>query len=139
MARRRRGGRGGAGRQTRSSGVQVSIQGLDALRDRLEELAPTMRAACHRALVQSAEAIRDDTARAVRVDTGNLRDSVRAVTHNNQLVAEIGWWDRDDRYATVHEFGTRRIPARPALGPAAEAERARIGARIAAEVRRALG
>ncbi|MFF7365817.1 HK97-gp10 family putative phage morphogenesis protein [Streptomyces sp. NPDC008125] len=119
--------------------MQVSVQGLDALRDRLEELAPTLRAACHRALVQSAEAIRDDTARAVRVDTGNLRDSVKVRTRNSELVAEIGWWDRDDRYASIHEFGTRRIPARPALGPATEAERARIGARIQAEVRRALG
>lgn len=133
--RRRSGGRPA---RTRRSGVQVNIVGLEALRDRVDDLASEIRAAAFRALKESAEAVRSDTARAVRVDSTNLQRSVNARFHNNQLRAEIGWWDRDDLYAILHEFGTRRIPARPALGPAIEAERTKIGDRIRAEVRRAL-
>ncbi|RPK85062.1 HK97-gp10 family putative phage morphogenesis protein [Streptomyces sp. ADI98-10] len=136
MARRRRGGGRGGG--TRSSDITVQIEGLDALRDQLADLTPTIRAAGFKALKDSAEAIRADASGGVRVDSGNLRNSAKARFHNNQLVAEIGWWDRDDFYAILHEFGTRRIPARPALGPAIEAERTKLAARIQAEVRRAL-
>ncbi|MFJ3597900.1 HK97-gp10 family putative phage morphogenesis protein [Streptomyces sp. NPDC090126] len=117
----------------------MQIEGLDALRDQLADLTPTIRAAGFKALKDSAEAIRADAARGVRVDSGNLRNSAKARFYNSQLRAEIGWWDRDDFYAILHEFGTRKIPARPALGPAIEAERTRIAARIQAEVRRALG
>ncbi|MFD3657032.1 HK97-gp10 family putative phage morphogenesis protein [Streptomyces sp. NPDC058620] len=135
-ARRRRSG--GRPARTRNSGVTVNIRGLEALRDRLDELTPEIRGAAFRALKESAEAVRSDTAQAVRVDTTNLQRSVKARFRNNELRAEIGWWDRDDLYAILHEFGTRRIPARPALGPAIEAERTKIGDRIRAEVRRAL-
>ncbi|WP_327268811.1 HK97 gp10 family phage protein [Streptomyces sp. NBC_01218] len=137
-ARRRRRGGGGRGGTTRT-GVTVSIEGLDALRERLAELTPAIRAAAFRALRESAEAVRDETRSAVRVDTHNLQTSVKARFENNRLRAEVGWWDADDRYAQYQEFGTRRTPARPALGPAIEAERTRIGDRIRAEVRRALG
>ncbi|MEU2149318.1 HK97-gp10 family putative phage morphogenesis protein [Streptomyces globisporus] len=137
MARRRGGGgrRGG----TRSSGITVQIEGIDALRDQLADLTPTIRAAGFKALKDSAEAIRSDASAGVRVDSGNLQRSAKARFHNNQLLAEIGWWERDDFYVIVHEFGTRKIPARPALGPAIEAERTKLAARIQAEVRRALG
>lgn len=136
MARRgRRGGRGGG---TRRSGITVSIEGLDALRDQLADLTPTIRAACFKALKDSAEAVRSDASAGVRVKSGNLRGSAKARFHNNQLLAEIGWWDPDDFYAILHEHGTRRIPAQPALGPAIESERTKIDARIKAEVRRAL-
>lgn len=137
MARRGRSG-GGRGGGTRSTGITVSIEGLDALRDQLADLTPTIRAACFKALKDSAEAVRSDAAGGVRVKSGNLQGSAKARFHNNQLLAEIGWWDSDDLYAILHEFGTRKIPARPALGPAIEAERTKISARIQAEVRRAL-
>ncbi|MFJ6615456.1 HK97-gp10 family putative phage morphogenesis protein [Streptomyces sp. NPDC091289] len=136
MARRRRGGGRGGG--TRSSEITVSIEGLDALRDQLADLTPTIRAAGFKALEASADAIRADASRGVRVDTRNLQRSVKARLHNNRLRAEIGWWDRDDFYAILHEFGTRKIPARPALGPALAAERSKLPQRIQAEVRRAL-
>lgn len=135
MARRgRRGGRRGGG----GGAIRVEIQGLDALRARLEELAPTIRAAAFKALKESAEAVRSEAAANVRVDTHNLQRSAKARFENNRLRAEIGWWDSDDLYAALLEHGTRRIPARPVLGPALEAERTKISARIQAEVRRAM-
>ena len=111
---------------------------MDALRDRLEELKTDIRAAAFRALKESAEAVVADTKQAVRVDSGNLKEGVNARYRNNELRAEIGWWQDDDKYAIYHELGTRRIPAKPALGPALEAERNKIGDRIAAEVKKVL-
>lgn len=135
---RRRGRAGGRGGGTRRSGITVNVQGLDRLREQLDDLTPTIRAAAFRALKESAEAVRADAAAGVRFKSGNLRKGAKARFHNNQLRAEIGWWDRDVFYAVLHEFGTRKIRARPSLGPAIAAERSKIGARIQDEVRRAL-
>lgn len=135
MARRRSRGRGGG---TRRSGIQVDIQGLDALRDQLDELGTTLRAACFRALKESAEAVVDDVKGHVRIDTGNLKRDVNARFHNNTLRAEIGWWQDDDDYAKTQELGTRRVPANPTLLPALEREKRHLADRIRAEVRRAM-
>ncbi|WP_232789119.1 HK97-gp10 family putative phage morphogenesis protein [Streptomyces odonnellii] len=116
----------------------MNITGIDRLREDLDHLAVQVRAACFRALQQSAEAIVADTQDKVRKASGNLHDSVRARYRNNELRAEVGWWDRDDLYASFHEFGTRKFPAQPALLPAAEAERTRLPGRIRDEVRKVL-
>lgn len=122
----------------RRSGMRVEIEGLDALRARLDELAPDIIAAAKKALKDSAEAVKDETRRNVRVDSGNLRDSVDIKFEDDGQAAEIGWRDQDDRYASLHEHGTRRIPAKPALGPALEGERTKLPDRIKTEVRRVL-
>ncbi|MGW3936441.1 HK97-gp10 family putative phage morphogenesis protein [Streptomyces phaeochromogenes] len=116
----------------------MEIQGLDRLRDQLQDLAVEIRQAAFKALRESAEAVVNDTQQNVRVDSGNLKEGVAARYHNNQLRAEIGWWQNDDQYAIYHEHGTRKIPAKPALGPALEAERNKIGDRIKIEVRKVL-
>ena len=132
MARRR--GSGGGGRQ---GPLRVEIQGIEHLRARLEDLRTDLRAAAFKALKESAEAVRDEVAGKVRVDSGNRRGDVAARFHNNQLRAEIGWW-QDDKYAVYLEQGTRRIPAKPTLVPALEAERNKIGDRIKVEVNKVL-
>lgn len=113
------------------------MQGIEQLRDGLEELPDEIKAALRRAVREAAEAMRDDVQATVRKDTGNLHDSVAIRYSDEDLRAEIGWRDRNDRYATYHEFGTSRIPARPALGPAAAAERQRIVGRIRELIRQA--
>ncbi|WP_030744452.1 HK97-gp10 family putative phage morphogenesis protein [Streptomyces sp. NRRL F-5135] len=117
---------------------RVTIEGIDRLRDRLAELEPTILAAAKRAVRDSATAVREDTRRGVRVDTGNLRDKVAVHIEDDGLRAEVGWRDRHDWYAALHEHGTRRIPAQPALGPAIEAERTKLADRIRTEIRRDL-
>jgi HK97 gp10 family phage protein len=117
--------------------LRVEIQGIEHLRARLEDLRTDLRAAAFKALKESAEAVRDEVAGKVRVDSGNLRGDVAARFHNNQLRAEIGWW-QDDKYAVYLEQGTRRIPAKPTLVPALEAERNKIGDRIKVEVNKVL-
>ncbi|MFE0270811.1 HK97-gp10 family putative phage morphogenesis protein [Streptomyces sp. NPDC058992] len=138
MAARRRGRSSARGRVRRSGPVTVELVGMDELRQKLQELGPNVKLACFRALKESAAAVVDHTKAAVRKDTGNLQESVKARFRNNELRAEIGWWDRDDNYAIYHELGTRRFPPKPSLGPALEAERNKIGGRIAAEIRKEL-
>ncbi|WP_442803376.1 hypothetical protein OG411_17305 [Streptomyces pseudogriseolus] len=139
MARRRRGGgrrhpRAGA----RNSGITVTIEGLPELRQRLEEMPAQLKLASFRALKESAGAVVDGTKGRVKVDTGNLRGSVKARYENNRVRAEIGWWDQDDRYAIWQEFGTRKMPARPSLGPALEEEKRHLPDRIKREIRKEL-
>lgn len=137
MARSRRGGRRG-GAVRRQGPIQVDIVGLDRLAGQLQELETSIRHACFKALKESAEAVVSDVKGTVKVDSHNLQNSVKARYQNNKLRAEVGWWDADDGYAVYQEFGTKRMPANPSLGPALEQERNRIGDRVKTEVRRVL-
>ena len=132
MARRRR------SRGRRRSPVQMQVHGLDSLRESLNGLAPKLIQASRAAVEASSEAVKEQTRNTVRVDTGNLRDKVAIHYARGGLSAKVGWKDRHDWYATIHEHGTQRIPAHPALGPALEAERARFEDRLKIEVRRVL-
>lgn len=127
--------RGGAGR----SGLTVRIEGLERLRARLEELPAEVTAALQRAVKESAEDVRRETLLNVRKDSGQLQRDLDIRYGAGGLRAEVGWFKREDYYAHFHEFGTRSIPARPALGPAIEGERGRIRDRISAELKKELG
>lgn len=133
MAARRRGGRGGRGRRGGTT-ITVEVVGTDRLRGQLNDLRTDIRQAAFEALKEGAQAVVDDTKQKVARDTGNLAESVDARYHNSQLLAEVGWWDLDDRYAYWQELGTRRRPANPSLVPALEAERAKIGDRINSKI-----
>lgn len=116
----------------------VRISGMDRLRDRLEDLPEEIKQALVKAVKESAEAVRDDTKRNVRVGEGNLREKVDIKYEEGGLVATVGWHEDPEYYAAFHERGTRRFPAQPALGPALERERTRYRARLTNEVRRHL-
>lgn len=135
-SRRRRHPRASGGR----SGISVSVEGADRLQRQLEELSGELYEAVDTAIQEAADAIAEDTRRRVQVDTGNLKRSVAVRTDTGPVIrADIGWFDRSDDYAVWQEFGTRSMPARPALGPAANAEKRNIPARIQAAVRRVSG
>jgi len=131
--RRGRGGRGGGGRGGGTT-ITVEVIGTGRLRSQLNDLRTDIRQAAFHALREGAEAIVADTKSKVARDTGNLAESVNARYRNERLLAEIGWWDLDDMYAIFQEHGTRRRPANPALVPALEAERVKIGDRINSKV-----
>ncbi|MFF0426908.1 HK97-gp10 family putative phage morphogenesis protein [Streptomyces sp. NPDC004520] len=135
MARYRR-PRGGT---VRGQGpVTIEVEGLERVTDRIEDLPAEVRQALFKALRESAEAVIAEVKGKVKVDSRNLQGSVKARYENNRLRAEVGWWDADDGYAIYQEFGTKRMPANPSLGPALEQERNRIGDRVKAEVRKVL-
>jgi HK97 gp10 family phage protein len=133
MARQRPSGSGARG------GITIRIEGLDHLADRLKDMPEQVTAALRRAVKESAEDIKRETLLNVRKDTGNLQRKLAIRYEQEGLRAEVGWFDRDDYYAHFHEFGTKSIPARPALGPAVEAERGKIRDRLTDELRRELG
>ncbi|MDQ0829540.1 HK97 gp10 family phage protein [Streptomyces achromogenes] len=127
----------------RRSRAPVTITGLDRLRKRLQDLPDEIEAGLVKAVQESAEAVRDDVRRTVPVDARgddghHLRDSVAIRYREGGLVAEVGWFDPDDSYATYLEYGTRRRPAQPSLVPAFERERRQYEARLTEEVRRVL-
>ncbi|WP_181786644.1 HK97-gp10 family putative phage morphogenesis protein [Streptomyces phytophilus] len=122
----------------RGGRTTVRITGLSRLRVQLEDLEDDVLAALKKAVRDGAESVQGDTRQRVRVDTGTLRDDVAVRFEDSGLTALVGWFKDRDYYARFHEYGTRRMPASPALGPALEAERTRMRARITDEVRRVL-
>ncbi|MEU0584586.1 HK97-gp10 family putative phage morphogenesis protein [Streptomyces sp. NPDC006132] len=118
--------------------VTVRITGRDRLRQRLEDLPEEIGEALKKGVRESAEAVRDDTKRGVRVGEGTLRDNVGIEYEDDGLAATVGWHNDEHYYAAFHERGTRRFPAQPALGPALEREHTQYRARLTAEVRAAL-
>ncbi|WP_406262572.1 HK97 gp10 family phage protein [Streptomyces chartreusis] len=130
----RSGGRGGS---------TVRINGMARLRGRLEDLPDEIKEALKKGVRESAEAVRDDTARTVPVDTSgrdsrHLKDTVDIRYDEDGLIAQVGWFGQTDFYAVFVEYGTRRQAAQPSLHPALERERGKYRARLSEEVRRVL-
>ncbi len=118
---------------------RARVTGMQRLRGQLEDLPEEIRKGLVAAVKESAEAVQEDTKRAVPVgETQKLRDGVDIVYDEDGLVADVGWHTAETYYATFIEHGTRRMPAQPSLGPAIEAERPRMRGRISDEVRRYL-
>ncbi len=124
MARRRR--------------ARVEIIGLDRLRERLAEIVPELKEAARAEIENAGSAMTADVRRNVRVDSGNLRTSVKPTYDRDGLRVSVGWRDQDDLYAVFHERGTRHVPANPTLIPALERAGQDFVARLREEVRRRL-
>ena len=87
---------------------------LTMMRGRLEESA-------RRAVEETAEAARDDARAFAPVDSGRLRDSIRAERHGLKAAVFT-----DCGYAAAVEFGTMAAPAQAFLRPAASVARERF-------------
>ena len=68
-------------------------------------------------VAKTAHDIEADAKSLAPVDTGALRNSISTTISNGGLSAEIG---PTVHYAPYLEFGTRRMPPQPYMGPAAE-------------------
>lgn len=107
-----------------SKGFSVNVEGMDALRRRLENLAAEVQAGARAAIRETATEAREEMKRRVPVDTGALRRNITSRVQPSKLTAEIG----PRRGAGVHyaywvEFGTSSMPAQPFARPAAERAR----------------
>ncbi|MFD9064185.1 HK97-gp10 family putative phage morphogenesis protein [Kitasatospora purpeofusca] len=129
MARGRRPAGGGS-----RSGLTVQVHGLEQLVKQLEAMPDQVQAALRRVVEESAEDVRREALLNVRKNTGTLQRTLDIRYSHNNLRAEVGWFNRDSFYAAFQEFGTKSIPARPALGPAIEGERNRIRERVVTEL-----
>lgn len=106
------------------------VDGLAALRRKLEQLGEQIHQAAIEAVTEAAESVRDDVQMNVRVDSGELRDGVIVRVDEATLTAEVGWIDPRLYYARYQEHGTSKISANPVLTAAAEQERRIFPSRI---------
>lgn len=118
--------------------AHVTVTGLARLRQRLDELPEEIKQALAAAVQESAEAVRDDVSRNVAVASGHLQRTVKVRPREDGLVADVGWFEDEERYAAFVEYGTRRAPAQPVLRPALERERALYRGRLTDQVRAVL-
>jgi HK97 gp10 family phage protein len=75
----------------------------------------------------------------VPVDTGKLRDGIRAHYSRDGLSAKVGLFDPDLYYALFVEWGTSIRPAAPFATPAAEKARVEFAGTVLTELRRKVG
>lgn len=117
------------------SGIQgtIQIRGGEELAAALESLGPAMEKKILRsAMREAAKPILDDAKRRAPVLTGQLRKSlkIRAIKRNRKgqvgvvISTAKGFFKGDEFYGAFHEFGTKRMPARPFIRPAFEANKA---------------
>jgi HK97 gp10 family phage protein len=114
----------------------IKVTNSTKLKRQLKELPEELRTGIRKAVRSSAAAVRADARKRVRVDTGDLRRSIRYKTDRDGLGAVV---KVHEYYGHFIEFGTSSIPAEPFLRPAAEAERKQFPSRISDDVRKALG
>lgn len=114
--------------------MTVSIEGLDALDGKVAELSSRVRAAAEAAVETETQEVAADMRAAAPKDTGELVDSIEAVTDGLSGTARA-----TARHAVFVEFGTSSTPAQPFAGPAAELSRTRFPRQLRAAVRDAIG
>lgn len=95
---------------------------MASLQSRLPQIAAELRPRVSAAVKEAAERVAQDARQRAPVQTGALRDSIRAErTDAAQYTVIAG--DKDAFYAPFVEFGTSRTAPRPFMVPAAEANR----------------
>lgn len=109
--------------------VSVDTSAVDAALKRLSNA--TRGAALGKGLMAGALVVEGDAKRRAPVDTGNLRNSIRA-EQVSDTEATVG---TPVDYAIYPEFGTSRQAAQPYLRPALEQNRQTIIDTVAATIR----
>lgn len=117
------------------------ISGGEALAAALAEIPKAMeKKILARAMRDAAKPMLDDAKRLAPVLTGQLRKSIkiRSIKRNRKgrvgvvISTEKGFFKGETFYGAFLEFGTKKLPARPFIRPAFEANKAR-SAKIAGE------
>lgn len=116
--------------------MKFKVRGLDQLRKNARQAAEAIDEASTRAERMVAEDMRDDMKSRVRVDTGELRDSIRIEEAPDGL--RVGPGDEQKDKALANEFGTRHMSAQPYVVPAVESARRKFPETITQEVRRSV-
>lgn len=115
---------------------------LPALSKKLRRMPAEIAQPIKDEVMHLAEAIAADAKARVAVDTGLVRDTIKARKVGPGFAAKIGIMGVRDRkkayYAMFVEFGTKKMPARPFMTPAFEANKAEGIERIGAAVDKAL-
>lgn len=113
----------------------VELTGVQAALDAFDALGAAAEAELRTALSDEGDAVVADAQREVRVDEGELQQSISAETAGMSTVVKPR--DVDVLKAIVNEFGRESDPGKPYMAPAAEVSRVRWPRRAAEAVRRA--
>lgn len=120
------------------SKVNVSFEGLDELRTRLESMANSEEIK-QRALESSGEHLREAIAKSVPVRTGALKAAIiKGEVQDGKIL--IGPSRQGPAFrAHFVEFGTSKMRAKPFLRPTFEQEKDTVQKIMADEIRKGLG
>lgn len=114
----------------------MKTSGIRELKRALDRFEAALHDEIERAVVDEADAVRDDERTRVPVLTGELRDGIE-VRRLGALHAQVGIFDSDLFWAVWIEWGRQNAPAQPFAVPAAEAARRRFPRRVEQAARRA--
>ena len=117
--------------------VRIEVSGADALKTSLRDVFMSIEDKTARAVEAEADAVVQDARSHVRVDEGDLQDSIEARVDG--LSADVAPFSAQPFIkALVNEFGRTRDPGQPYMTPAAEASRARWPTRAEEAANRAI-
>lgn len=111
--------------------MRISIEGLDNLRNKLNDYTVNAETKLHRGLVMGTRIVQSEARAECPVDTGELRRSIHGQVDG--LTGEVG---TNKEYAGYVEFGTYKMAAQPYLIPALKSKQGEVIAAIAAEFKR---
>jgi HK97 gp10 family phage protein len=100
--------------------VTSVLDGFDATKRAFANAPDAVKVAAADVVAKSSFAVAQRMRSLVSVRTGKLRS--RITSASTGLNGRVGFSDRDAFYWRFVEFGTVRMPARPFVRPAAEAE-----------------
>lgn len=112
-----------------SIGIEIKLEGFDAVQKALKDLAPReANQVLKRTVTKIAAGMRDEARRRVPVDEGTLKKAIRSKRERGtKTSAEAGLRIHPKGfYWHLIEFGTIKAPAQPFLVPSIEHTRANI-------------
>lgn len=118
--------------------LRVSVSGTSELKSAASTMTDRVKTEMQSELASEARQLEQDAKSFVRVDSGDLRDSIEARV--GDMTADVaprsGNLSGDYEKAMVNEFGSSNDPGQAYMLPASEASRQRWPDRAAAAVRR---
>jgi len=103
--------------------VDIKLEGVDDVLDAFDRFDKESRVNLRRAVRRNANVLRKAIRERAPVDSGNLRDSIRARYDKDGFGADVGPTRPKGSHAHLLEFGTVKMSARPFITPAAEEQR----------------
>lgn len=97
-----------------------ALDGFEATRRAFAKAPEAVQSAAADVIAKSSFAVAQRMRSLVRVRTGRLKSQI--VSSSSGLNGRVGFASKDVFYWRFVEFGTVRVPARPFVRPAAEAE-----------------
>jgi len=125
----------------RRSGFSVDMTGMEELFNQLDSLGEDASKALKEAVMKGAEIVREDASRRAPRRTGKLSQSIiieSAEVEPDYVSVKIGP-NKEAFYGRFVEMGTSKMPAKPFLRPAWDANKENVKKIISDELKGRLG